>query len=146
MNTVLPAITYPSKFRRVLDGMTLNPAWIYGNGLYVFCLTHSVWNMHGFVTNAVCSEPDGSSFTLGETEPNTITGRSPHHEHGGEFWIICTGYAPLDLRRILSRYPRSNEIPPPANLLIASADAASEVLSRLAAERKREQDKCQDEE
>jgi len=31
-------------------------------------------------------------------------------------------------------------------LLIASADAASEVLSRLAAERKREQDKCQDEE
>jgi len=146
MNT-LTAITYPqSKFRRVLDGITLNPGWIYRDGLYVFCLAHSVWSLHGFVTNAVYSEPDGSSFVIDESAPNSITGRGPHHEHDGEFWIICMGYAPLDLRHIMSRYPRSHEIPPPADLLIASANAASEVLRRLAAERTREQDKCQDQE
>jgi hypothetical protein len=141
-NSAIPAappatsITCPqSKFRRDIAGVTLNPAWVYGNGLYVYSLMHSVWNFHGFVTNAICTELDGSSFIIDETDPNTITGRSPHHEHSGEFWIICMGYAPLHLRHILSRYARSNEVLPPANLLIASADAASEVLRRLQAEK-----------
>lgn len=147
MNTTVPVITYPlSKCLHDLNDITLNPAWVYRNGLYVFCLAHSVWSLHGFVTNAVYSEPDGSSFVIDESVPNSITGRSPHHEHDGEFWIICMGLAPLELRRILSRYPRSHEIPPPANLLIASADAASEVLRRLQAEKTREDGKCQDKE
>jgi hypothetical protein len=113
----------------------LNPAWVYGNGLFVFCLTHTIWNIHGVATNSVCRELDGTSFVVDETEPNTITGRSPHHPHDGEFWMICMGYAPLDLRRILSRYPRKNEVPPPADLLAASAEAAMKVLSKLQTEK-----------
>lgn len=132
MNTTLSTITYPqSIFRRDLDGVTLNPAWIHGNGLYVFCREHATWNLHNFVTNAVCSEPDGSTFAIDESEPNSITGRSPHHEHDGEFWIICMGYAPLALRRVLSRYPRSQNPPPPTDLLVAAVTAAEGVLRQL---------------
>ena len=134
MNT-LTAINYPqSKFRRDLDGITLHPD---GSTETDFTLSvyPFVWNLHGVVTHAVYSEPDGSSFTLDETEPNTITGRNPHHEHDGEFWLLCMGYAPLDIRPILSRYPRSNEVPPPPDLLAASAEAAKKVLSKLQAEK-----------
>ena len=79
---------------------------------------------------------NGRTFiVLTRMNSNTITGRSPHHAHDSEFWLLCMGYAPLAIRRILSRYPRSNEVPPPPDLSAAIAEAAKKVLSKLEAEK-----------
>jgi hypothetical protein len=103
VNQTQEIITYPqSKFRINISDVQLNPGWAYRTELYVFCLEHRQWNQHGLATT-VLKEEDGTTFAIDESTPGTITGRSPHHPHSGEFWISCNGFAPLDLRTILSR-------------------------------------------
>jgi hypothetical protein len=70
--------------------------------LWVYCYQHRLWNLHGLAPKCEVAEPDGTLFILDESEPGTITGPKPHHDHAGEFWIECRGYAPLDIRRKIS--------------------------------------------
>jgi hypothetical protein len=57
-------------------------------------------------TKCNVTESDGSFFVLDESNPGEIMGRKPHHDHEGEFWIECGGYASLDIRRrIFARKP-----------------------------------------
>jgi hypothetical protein len=72
----------------------------------VWCITHQLWNLHGLAPRCNVTESDGTFFLLDESNPGEITGRKPHHDHAGEFWIECQGYAPLDIRRkIFARKP-----------------------------------------
>jgi hypothetical protein len=56
--------------------------------LWVYCYQHRLWNLHGLAPKCEVAEPDKTFFILDESEPGTITGRKPHHEHEGEFWIV----------------------------------------------------------
>jgi hypothetical protein len=132
MTTNPTTIIYPqSKARADVGDVVLNPAWAHRTELYVFCLQHRQWNQHGLATTTVFKEEDGTTFAIDESTAGTITGRHPHHQHAGEFWICCNGFAPLDLRKILSNYRRSQKIPPSAQLLAASAKVAADVLHQL---------------
>lgn len=136
MNRTQGIIIYPqSKLRTDISDVQLNPGWAYRTELYVFCLEHHQWNQHGLNTSRVLVEDDGTAFAIDESTAGTITGRHPHHQHAGEFWICCNGFATLNLRKILSHYPRSQKTPPSAQSLAASAKVAADVLHQLQIEK-----------
>ena len=96
---------YPqSKFRDPNNPAVIS-AIVYAidHSLWTSCLQHKTWDRHGLSTNARMAEPDGTFFVIDESEPGTITGRSPHHKHEGEYWIECCGFAAIQTRMAIAR-------------------------------------------
>jgi hypothetical protein len=95
----LSAIIHPRSKNRTTPFQISAIGYAIDQNLWVYCYQHRLWNLHGLAPKCEVAEPDKTFFILDESEPGTITGRKPHHEHEGEFWIECRGYAPLDIRR-----------------------------------------------
>jgi hypothetical protein len=93
------AIIYPRSKNRTTPYQISAIGFAIDQSLWVWCIAHQVWNLHGLGPKCKVTESDGSFFVLDESNPGEITGRKPHHDHPGEFWIECRGYAPLDIRR-----------------------------------------------
>jgi hypothetical protein len=103
MNNV---IIHPRSTNRTTPYQISAIGYAIGQNLWVWCIMHQLWNLHGLAPKCEVAEPDGTFFILDESEPGTIAGRKPHNDHPGEFWIECCGFASLEIRRrIRARKP-----------------------------------------
>ncbi len=102
----LSAIIHPRSNNRTTPYQISAIGFAVDENFWVWCITHQLWNLHGLAPKCKVMESDGSFFVLDESNPGEITGRKPHHDHAGEFWIECRGFASLEIRRrIRARKP-----------------------------------------
>ena len=107
----LSAIIHPRSKSRTTPFQISALGYAINQSLWIWCIAHQLWNLHGLGPKCNVTESDRSVFVFDESNPGEITGRKPHHDHAGEFWIECRGNASLDIRRkIFARKPPKRQL------------------------------------